>query len=128
MNKTYPFSSQYGVKEVVNYIGGRYDEFEKIVITDRYDQPYILTLFYLKYPPEKFQNAHRLTERDKFGFSTVNSFDKFEFRPISWENIRDMRETLVIGTSEEIPKVEANVIKEISFPNGDTAFRIVEIK
>jgi hypothetical protein len=55
MSKEYPFSSQYGVKELVDYVKSNQSKYENIVVTDRYDQPYILFLFYLKYPPENFQ-------------------------------------------------------------------------
>jgi hypothetical protein len=52
---------------------------EKVCISGDFDQPYILTLFYLKYPPEKIQKEIKLTLPDKFGFSTVKSFDKYQF-------------------------------------------------
>ena len=128
MAKTYPFSSQYGVKELVEYVRSREGNFEKIVITDRYDQPYILFLFYLKYPPKEFQDSHELTGRDSYGFSTVRNFSKYEFVSVSWDKIRDMRGMLVAGTDEEIPNEEANIVHIVPFPNGDAAFEVVELK
>ncbi|RJR28777.1 hypothetical protein C4564_04350 [Candidatus Microgenomates bacterium] len=126
--KTYPFSSQYGAKELVEYVNARRSEFRKIYITDRYDQPYILFLFYSKYPPSDFQKDHSLEERDEFGFSTVRRFSILEFTPIVWDNIRNERGVLVAGTDDEIPGVEANVVKKIKFPNGDNAYEVVELK
>src|SRR5690606_18663454 len=82
MSRSYPFSSQYGVKDLVEYVKSVQDNYETVIITDRYDQPYILTLFYLKYPPSLFQNDHELTARDGFGFSTVRSFGKYRFTSI----------------------------------------------
>lgn len=124
MSKTYNFSSQYGVKELVEYT--KTSIYENIVVTDRYDQPYILFLFYLQYPPGKFQHEHELTPKDKYGFSTVNSFGKYTFIDIdSWDNIREkFPNSLIAGTSEEIPP-GANVVKTIHFPNGDVAFKVV---
>ncbi|MBI4058828.1 glycosyltransferase family 39 protein [Candidatus Microgenomates bacterium] len=126
MVKEYPSSSQYGVKELVTYVKENYDNYPKFAITDKYDQPYILFLFYLKYPPEKFQGNHALTPRDKFGFSTVRDFDKFHFEEINnWDEIiGKYTRALIIGTDKEIPD-NANIIHKIYFPNGKAAFKIV---
>lgn len=127
MAKAYPYSSQYGMKELVGYLKTEENKFSKIVVTDRYDQPYILFLFYLKYPPDKFQKEHALTPRDKFGFSTVRSFDKYNFISVNWNEMRDLRSTLLVGAPEEINDVDANIIKRIYFPGGQTAFEIVPL-
>jgi len=126
MAKEYPFSSQYGLKELVSYVQKNQDKYQKIVVTDRYDQPYVMFLFYLKYPPQDFQNEHRLTPRDKFGFSTVREFDKYVFVPVSdWDKIRtDYPNSLIAGTDEEIPN-EANVIQRIYGTNGYLYFELV---
>jgi 4-amino-4-deoxy-L-arabinose transferase-like glycosyltransferase len=125
MSVEYPFSSQYGVKELVDYVQAEGNKYEKIFITDRYDQPYILFLFYMKYPPDKFQKDHVLTERDKFGFSTVNHFDKYYFQSINYQELMQTDEKiLVAGTEEEMPD-EADIIKDIYGTNGYRYFRIV---
>jgi len=125
MSKEYPFSSQYGVKELVSYLNNEGGKYEKIVVTDEYDQPYILFLFYLHYPPEKFQGEHALSARDKFGFSTVSSFDKYTFKDIVFDSDKvDYPKSLIVGTDKEIPN-EANVVKEIHGTNGYKYFDIV---
>lgn len=126
MAKTYDFSSQYGVKELVQYVKENEGKYQKVVVTDRYDQPYILFLFYMQYPPEKFQGAHELTARDQFAFSTVREFDKFVFRGIKpWDEIRtQFPNALIAGTDEEIPD-EANILETIYFPSGRIAFQVV---
>ncbi len=130
--KEYPFSSQYGLKELVSFVQDNAYKYDKVIVTDRYDQPYILFLFYLKYPPAKFQADHYLTAKDKFGFSTVQQFDKFYFGPIDFDQVQpENPNSLIIGTDEEIPADEeipneANIIKKIYFPKGDIAFEIVE--
>lgn len=125
MAKEYPFSSQYGVKELVDYVSGINGKYEKVVVTTTYDQPYILFLFYLKYPPEAFQNNHFLTGRDKYGFSTVGEFDKFVFKQIDWGADKLVyRNSLIVGTDDEIPP-EANIIKEIFGSNNYKYFNIV---
>lgn len=125
MAKEYPFSSQYGVKELVDYVSGINEKYEKVVVTTTYDQPYILFLFYLKYPPETFQNYHFLTGQDKYGFSTVGEFDKFVFKQIDWGADKLVyRNSLIVGTDDEIPP-EANIIERIYGTNGHMYFEIV---
>ncbi|OGM34631.1 hypothetical protein A3D84_05430 [Candidatus Woesebacteria bacterium RIFCSPHIGHO2_02_FULL_42_20] len=126
MAKEYPYSSQYGVKELVAYVKEISGKFDRIIVTDRYDQPYVLFLFYLKYPPEKFQNKHTLTSRDNFGFSTVREFANFKFESIKFNETREnYPNSLIIGTEEEIPE-GVNVIKDIYGTNGFRYFRVVE--
>ncbi len=125
MAKKYPFSSQYGVSELFNYINVYKNDYKKIIITDRYDQPYILALYYLNFPPEKFQNSHNLSSKDEFGFSTVRNFGQFSFRSIGFEeDLENHKDALIIGTDEEIPD-EANVVKEIYGTNSYKYFQIV---
>ena len=127
MAKTYNFSSQYGVKELVEYIKKDGEQFSQIIVTDRYDQPYILFLFYMKYPPDKFQGDHTLTPRDKFGFSTVRGFDKYKFLSVNWDEMRNLRDTILVGAPNEINDIDANITKRIYFPSGDVAFEIVPL-
>ena len=125
MAKEYPFSSQYGVKELVNYFKENRNNYDNVVVTNKYDQPYILFLFYLKYPPQQFQENHVLTSRDKYGFSTVGFFDKFVFQDINWDKDRILfPNSLIIGTDDEIPK-EANITKKIYGSNGYLYFEVV---
>lgn len=124
MSKEYPFSSQYGVKELVSYVSQNQNKYKDIFVTDRYDQPYILFLFYSKYPPQLFQGHHTLTSRDSFGFSTVGDYDKYHFGSIDLTSLQNIYPgSLIIGTPEEIP-ASANVIKNIYGSNGYEYFRI----
>jgi 4-amino-4-deoxy-L-arabinose transferase-like glycosyltransferase len=125
MSKQYPYSSQYGVKELVNYVENVNADYENVVVTTTYDQPYILFLFYLKYPPGEFQKSHKLSERDNYGFSTVEKFDKFVFKPIKWDTDKlDYSRSLIVGTDDDIP-TEANVIENIYGSNGHKYFEVV---
>ena len=125
MAKEYPYSSQYGVKELVAFVSENQDKYKNIFVTGRYDQPYILFLFYMEYPPDKFQADHILTAKDKFGFSTVFGFDKYQFGNIDFNTVKSKNpNSLIIGTSEEIPKGE-NIIKRIKGTNGFEYFDIV---
>lgn len=126
MSKSYPYSSQYGVEELYNYLKGEDQKYKNIFITGRYDQPYILYLFYSKYPPENFQGRHSLTSRDEYGFSSVADVGKFHFGPIDLESIKsNYPDSLIIGAPEEIPQTE-NIIKRIYGSNGFEYFNVVQ--
>lgn len=126
MSKVYPYSSQYGVKELVNYVSENESKYKDIYVTNRYDQPYILFLFYTKYPPQKFQERHTLTSRDDYGFSTVADFDKYHFGEIDFESLKNnYPKSLIIGTPSEIPD-SANIIKRIYGTNGFEYFNVVQ--
>lgn len=124
MPKQYALEWEYGFSQVIPYIIQNQDKYRKIIITDRYDQPYILMLFYSKYDPAKYQKEYKAIGDNKYGFSTINSFDKYEFRPIGKEEISNSRNTLFIGTEEEIG-TNGNLLKVINFPDEKPAFKIV---
>jgi len=122
----YPTAWEYGFKELVAYTNSVKDKYSKIWVTDKYDQPYIMFLFYSKYDPTNFQKDHKLTFRDKFNFSTVRDFGKFHFENTSWEKVKSIHNTLIIAAPEDVPAAGVNVIKTINFPNGLPAFKIIE--
>ncbi|MDP2860734.1 MAG: hypothetical protein Q8N98_03390, partial [bacterium] len=126
----YPLSSEYGFSETINYVGSIDKDAEKIIVTDYYDQPYILWLFYLKYPPKDYQPQAKLTPRDKFGFGTVRSFDKYEFRSIDWEKDKNLSGVIIVAAPSEIKTkispLEIVSEKTIYFPNGEAAFRVIK--
>ncbi len=72
-------SWQCGNKEMAEYVAKNYDRFDHFYITKKNGQPYIFLLFYLKYPPKKYQPQAELSPVDKFGFGQVEKFDKFIF-------------------------------------------------
>lgn len=122
--KQYALEWEYGFSQLIPYITQNQDKYRKIVITDRYDQPYILLLFYSKYDPARYQKVYKTVGDNKFGFTTISSFDKYEFRPIGKEEILNSKNILFVGTDQEIG-VSGDLLKVINFPNGLPAFKIV---
>jgi len=123
--KTYPAAWEYGFRQLVSYVKDNQEKYDSIYVTDKYDQPYILFAFYLKYPPAEFQKEAKLTERDRFGFSTVEHFGKYYFGEINRSRPEEGR-IMVVGTPAEIPD-SATIVKRIYFKDGKTeAFRIIE--
>ncbi len=122
--KQYALEWEYGFSQAIPYILAKEDKYEKIIITDRYDQPYILFLFYSKYDPLKYQNSKKVIGDNKFGFTTISSFAKYEFRPIGKEEIQKNSDILFVGTEEETGD-DGTLLKVINYPNGKIAFKIV---
>jgi hypothetical protein len=121
----YHLSWEYGFSQMVSKLEKYEKENTRIVITDKYDQPYILVLFYKKYDPVKYQPQAVLSERDKFNFGTVRSFDNYEFHKITPEEIKKNPNVLFIASPEEAG-TEANIIDSVDFPNGEKAFVFVK--
>lgn len=124
--QTYPAAWEYGFRELVDYVKSNEGKYDKIYVTNKYDQPYILFAFYLKYSPEEFQKEAKLTARDQYGFSTVESFGKYHFSSIDSGNLPRGGKTLIVGAPNEIPD-SATIVKRIYFKDGkNEAFRIIE--
>ncbi|MDD2224593.1 MAG: phospholipid carrier-dependent glycosyltransferase [Candidatus Shapirobacteria bacterium] len=118
-SKRYPYAWEYGFDQLVPYLESQKNNYDKIYVTDKYDQPYILFLFFSKYPPEKIQQEIKLTTPDQYGFSTVLNFNKYNFQKIEWGRIRSR--SLVVTSDELVP---FEPIKIINFPNEQPGFKI----
>lgn len=115
----YPFAWNTGFDQVVPLINANKNKFKNIYLTNKYDQPYILYLFYSKYPPQNIQSQIKLTPPDQYGFSTVTQIDNIHFEKINWNNIPIS--SLVIASDEIIPTIPTQII---NFPNSSPGFKI----
>lgn len=119
-----PIAWQAGFSEIASYTKENYDKYDKIIITNRYDQPYILIAFFQKYPPEKLQEELVMSERDEFGFSTGLKFGKYEFGKIDLSTILQNKNSLVV--TENIPLPNLKVSKTIQSPSGEVLFNFID--
>ena len=78
-NKLSSDAWQYQYKEIMAKYSNDFSKYEKVYITDKYAQPYIFFLFYQKVDPNVFLSTKTLNNVSDWGFSTVASFDKFNF-------------------------------------------------
>ncbi len=105
--------------------------YDKIVMTDTYGQPYIYYLFYSRYSPAKYQQQAQLVQ-NSVDVGSVKQIDNIEFRHIYWPGDRGMKNSLFIGTKEELPDQdvkpfsEFRLIGDVDFKDGLNAFRVVE--
>ena len=120
---------QYGYKQIALYVGEHYDEFEKIIIDQRFgdkDYYYIgvpssYIPFYTYLDPVKVQNATAL-------FNGI-AFDKYEFREINWAREKVEKKYLYAVPSDLVPNPEYNlkVVYEIQLPNWKPAFKLYSL-
>ncbi len=112
---------QYGYEQAANYTIENSHKYDKIIVSDRQpmDKSYMFFLFYLKYPPEKYQE---IGKNSSGSFVSHHSFDKYEFRPIDWSKDSSTPNVLYIGTQDEIPSRVSK--KTINNLDGTPAIRI----
>jgi len=124
--KELPYAWQYGFDQIASYTKVNYDKYDRIVISDRYDQPYILMAFFLQYPPQTLQKELVMTPRDKFGFSTVRKLGKYEFRKINYDMDKKLKNTLIMVANE--PVDDKAVIYTINDPAGNPMYKFIATK
>ena len=119
-----PMAWQYGFSDIAAYTKANYAKYDKIIITDRWDQPYILIAFFQQYPPAQLQQELVMSPIDNFGFSTGRSFGKYEFRRI--DPLKDLQNphTLLVSEGKTFP--EKMVIKTITSAQGDVLFEFAD--
>jgi 4-amino-4-deoxy-L-arabinose transferase-like glycosyltransferase len=125
----------YGYKQSLLLANARnkdlWDSYDKVVMTDTYGQPYIYYLFYSQYDPAKYQQQANL-DRDTVDVGSVKQIDNIEFRHVFWPGDRGAKNSLFIGTLEELPDqdvkpfAEYNLKGDVHFLDNQHAFRVVE--
>ena len=121
-NYFYSKDWQYGYKELVPYIHSLESEYKKIVVTTKepLDQSFMFFLFYLKYPPEKYQ----IEGNNSGGFAEVHRFAKYEFREFDFTK-ESHDHVLYIGRPKDIPST-AHVLKRFTYLNGEGSIVVAD--
>lgn len=120
----YPTAWQFGFSKIGKYLKDNENKYEKVIISTRYDQPYILTAFYLQYSPKKLQDELVMTNRDNFGFSTGSKFGKYEFKKITSEDFTSKGSLIVVADEG---KEGGTLLEEIKI-GGKTIYKLYETK
>lgn len=114
---------QYGYAQAVFEVEKLKPQYKKIVVSDNnpLDKSYMFFLFYLKYPPAKYQEVG---QHSSGGFAEHHAFDIYEFRRIDWSKDRLEKDVLYVGRPEDFSD-SPNTIKTINNPDGSPAIVIV---
>ncbi len=75
----YAFAWNSGFADIIPFVESQKPNYENIYFTNKYDQPYILYLFFSQYYPPQIQSQIILTPPDQYGFSTVDKIDNITF-------------------------------------------------
>jgi len=126
---------QYGYEQAVSYIQKNYSKYDLIVFTRTYGEPYMFTLFYLKYDPAEFQNNPNLDRFIANNWEWVLKFDKFYFPDLGdpGTHYQDIvkanpgKKILFIGKPGDFP-AGTPILEQINFLDGKGDFQITDIK
>jgi len=125
---------QYGYKQIINYVAQHQQEYDRIIITRHYGEPHIFTLFWLRYPPEKYQNDPNLVRYQAYDWVWVTQFDKFLFPDLGDPGTRvpDLKKkfqgkerVLIVGRPDDFSPDDPVLLK-VNFLNGQPAFQVSE--
>lgn len=119
---------QYGYQKAIPEIQKTEGRYKKIIVSNQapLDQSYIFFLFYLQYPPAKYQ---RESMSASGGFKENHAFGKYEFRPIQWEKEEKRRNILYVGRPSDFPKnppLTTTICYTIHYLDNTPAIKIVE--
>ena len=112
---------------------------KKIVIDDIRTEAYIFYLFYNKVDPTVYhKEVAKLGDVAKYYYSDPGEIrpegiKNYEFRQVDWPSERGSSGTIFVMTAKDLPESEfitdpkVKLLKEIFYPDGKVAYRILEI-
>lgn len=96
-----------GYKEIVGFAEVNKHKYSQIVFTKVHSEPHVFVAFYSQMDPKIFQNYSkdwRYFEKEFKFLDMINySLEKYQFRNINWEKDKNLKNSLIIGSDEEIP-------------------------
>ncbi len=113
----------YGLKELVNEIEIRQNNYDKIWVS-RTLWGWINFAFYLQYPPQEIQKEIVLTDIDQYGLGWVYSFNKYYFDYLPIPLLPTREKILYVAEPGEFPK-KTIPDKIIYYPDKSEAYYLV---
>lgn len=125
----YPVDSaheyQYSYKQIYTRYSDQFVNYDQIVISNQYAQPYIFALFYLKIPTEEFRTLAKYASVEDWGFSTVEQIGKFKFTKINKESLPLKKSLIFVTPPEKLDNLkESDVIKNLDGSVGLYVYKI----
>lgn len=120
-----------GYKELVTLLSKPQFVSQSIVMARPEYSPYIYLLFYSQYDPSLYQRQAVRYPPTADQFVNVKSFGRFTFRTIDWEKDMNLKNTLLIDWSSDVPmslRSNYNPRYDIILPNNEFMFTILETK
>lgn len=117
---------QYGYKKIYSDFKNQFTNFDQIIISDQYAQPYIFALFYMQINPDEFRNNAVRNSVDQWGFSTISEFGKFKFGKIDKILNSNLQNSIVFASNKE-KQPNLDPMGVIKFLDGSVAFWVYKI-
>ncbi len=117
---------QWAYKDIFVSYRVDFENFDHIVVTDHYGQPYIFALYYNAYDPITFRSTLAYNQTRRFATSVVSAFDKYIFTNIDYYNLPSGKSLIFAHPSERMTEIEPK--ESVYFPNGSLAFIVYEFK
>lgn len=108
-----------GMREVIGKVNELQNRYKNIWFSKN-TWGYIYPLFYLRYPPDKYQTQAKLSPLNEFGFGWVDAFDKYIFADFP-NKMNSYQNTLFIGSPTDFKKLK-KPLYSVYYPNGDIAY------
>ena len=128
----------YGYKEIVEYANSLPAD-TKIVVDDPWTEAYIHFLFFSETNPRTYhEEVGNITEVESYYYTSSdeirpNRLGTYEFRDVEWPLERGDTGVVFVMQADRLPESEfitdprVKLLKEIKYPDGIIAYRIVEI-
>lgn len=117
---------QYGYKALINEYKDKFKDYNSIVISDNYGQPYIFALYYLRYDPNLYLSSVQYNPVQDWGFSKVEKFGKFEFQKERNLKISNVGKTLLFTTIKH-DNFSQDLKSSVKFLDDKVAFWVYEL-
>ena len=125
-NYYYANDWEYGYSQIISKVQGLQNNYKKIVVSavNPMNQSYMFFLFYLKYPPQQYQ---QLVAEGENMSTNEHEFGKYDFRSFNWTTENNKENTLYVGSYGDFPTTIKSKYT-IYYPDGSPAMLIVDPK
>lgn len=101
---------QYGYKRIFLDFAEEFNNSDNILISDRYNQPYIFALFYLKYDPERFRKEVEYNQSIRKATSLVKGFNKLSFTNIDYYNLPKGKSLIFAHPTDKMDEIKSREV------------------
>lgn len=125
--RLYGYFWQAGNKEAILKAKELEKNYDEIIMSYKYDQPYIYYLFYNRFDPKAYQENWSSVNQENERF--YRKIGKYTFNNINMSELSNREthyKTLLIATPEELTE-ELEPIYTIYFPDGKVAYKFIEL-
>ena len=122
--KKYADVWQYGYKKIFTDYRDTFKNYDHVIITDRYNQPYIFALYYLRYPLSEFRSEVVYNKSIRKETSVVESFNHFIFTDINFYNLPKGKSLIFASPTDKMDELTPKNL--LLNPDGSISIYVYE--